>query len=255
MDIKSKLAKLLRLQESSNANEAANAAAFVEKLCREHGISPNEIDREYDPEVDAPIHWVQGGVFYRVDNAAWTLLAGVASYFNGRTVQRDYNETEDGLNVSRNRRRQRVIEVCATKSNKIQIELYYEYLMDVMDNLADEAKEKDMMAGNISYSFRQNFRKGFAAAIRERLAEMKYEAETEGDANIGAPGLVVRSKNQREWDSMMTLFTKRHPRLSSSNRQTFGGSGTAAGMAAGRATGLNKQMRTNNVRRLSAGWS
>lgn len=256
MDIKAKLAKLLRLQESSNANEAANAAAFVEKLCREHGISPNEIDKEYDPELDAPVHWVQGDVFARVDHAAWTLLAGVSAYFNGKTVQRDFsiNDKNAGIDVAWDfSRRQRVIEVCATKGNKVQIELYYEYLLDVMNKLADEAKAEDLLTGNSSPAFRSNFRKGFAATIRSRLAEMKYEAEREGNVATGAPGLVVQSKNKREYDSMMALYTKRHPRVSSGSGGTYGGNGTRAGIAAGRSTGLNRQMRTSSVRALTAG--
>lgn len=251
MDIKAKLAKLLRLQESANANEAANAAAFVEKLCRDHGISVDEIDKEYDPELDAPVHWVQGDVFARVDHAAWTLLAGVAAYFNGRTVQRDYSR-HDELNTARDwSKRQRVIEVCATKGNKIQIELYYEYLLDVMNKLADEAKANDLLTGNSDPAFRSNFRKGFAATIRSRLGEMKYETEQEGNVNTGAPGLVVQSKNRRELDSAMSLYNKRHPRVSSGSGGTYGGNGTRAGITAGRSTGLNRQMNTGSMRALT----
>lgn len=255
-NIKAKIAKLLRLQESSNANEAANAAAFVEKLCREHGISPSEIDKEYDPEIDAPVHWVQGSVFSRVDHAAWTLLAGVSNYFNGKTVQRDFsiNDKQAGIDVAWDfTRRQRVIEVCATKGNKIQIELYYEYLLDVMNKLADEAKAEDLLKGDSTPAFRSNFRKGFAATIRSRLAEMKYEAEREGSVATGAPGLVVQSKNKREYDSMMALYTKRHPRVSSGGGGTYGGSGTRAGINAGRSAGLNRQMSTAGQRALCAG--
>ncbi len=253
MDIKAKLAKLLRLQESANANEAANAAAFVEKLCREHGISVDEIDKEYDPELDAPVHWVQGDVFARVDHAAWTLLAGVAAYFNGKTVQRDFslNDKTRGLDVAWDfTRRQRVIEVCATKGNKIQIELYYEYLLDVMNKLADEAKAEDLLTGNSNPAFRSNFRKGFAATIRSRLAEMKYETEQEGNVNTGAPGLVVQSKNRREFDSALSLYNKRHPRVSSGSGGTYGGNGTRAGITAGRSAGLNRQMNTGSMRAL-----
>ena len=39
--VKAKISKLLRMQQSDNPGEAANAAAFVEKLCKEHGISPD----------------------------------------------------------------------------------------------------------------------------------------------------------------------------------------------------------------------
>ena len=50
--IKAKISKLLRLQQSDNAGEAANAAAFVERLCREHGLTPDDINPDHDPERD-----------------------------------------------------------------------------------------------------------------------------------------------------------------------------------------------------------
>ena len=37
--VRTKIAKLLRLQTSNNAGEAANAAAFVEKLCAKYNVS------------------------------------------------------------------------------------------------------------------------------------------------------------------------------------------------------------------------
>jgi len=40
------------MQESSNANEAANATEFLERLCRQHGITANDINADYDPERD-----------------------------------------------------------------------------------------------------------------------------------------------------------------------------------------------------------
>ena len=45
------IAKLLRLQTSNNAGEAANAAAFVEKLCAKYNVSSSDC-QDYDPNRD-----------------------------------------------------------------------------------------------------------------------------------------------------------------------------------------------------------
>ena len=54
--VKYKIAKLLRLQTSSNAGEAAKAAAFVEKLCAKYNVSSTDC-KDYDPEKDEVIEF------------------------------------------------------------------------------------------------------------------------------------------------------------------------------------------------------
>ena len=66
-EVKSKIAKLLRLQTSNNAGEAANAAAFVEKLCVKYNVSSTDC-KDYDPEKDEVIEF-QVGKAYRKANA------------------------------------------------------------------------------------------------------------------------------------------------------------------------------------------
>ena len=178
--IKAKISKLLRLQQSDNAGEAANAAAFVERLCREHGLTPDDINPDFDPERDEATFWVVGTPFKRVDHADWSLLNAVAKHFNGRTVQRGIRQEDRfkmglddyGWDCS-------VLEIQATKGNRIQIELYYAYLKEVMERLADEAKAKSVAEGYSSRSFRLNFRKGFAQAIGEKLREQKKVSRDE----------------------------------------------------------------------------
>ena len=58
--IKQKIAKLLRLAQSCNANEAANAADMVHKLCAEHGLTQDAID----PDCDNPENKTIGGKHY-----------------------------------------------------------------------------------------------------------------------------------------------------------------------------------------------
>ena len=58
-EVKSKIAKLLRLQTSNNAGEAANAAAFVEKLCVKYNVSSTDC-KDYDPEKDEVVEFKFG---------------------------------------------------------------------------------------------------------------------------------------------------------------------------------------------------
>ena len=236
--IKAKISKLLRLQQSDNAGEAANAAAFVERLCREHGLTPDDINPDHDPERDEPTFWVAGAAFKRVDHADWSLLNNVARHYNGRTIQRMAQRGEEGYFDNKC-----VIEVVATKGNRIQIELYYAYLKDVMERLADEAKAKAVAEGYSSRSFRLNFRKGFAQAIGEKLREQKKVSRDEQPQAQGeTAGLALLKRDAIEKKAVDALVKQRFPRLRSGSASTFGGNGTNAGRAAGRNTSVNRQV-------------
>ena len=124
-NIKEKIAKLLRMQESSNSNEAANAAAFVEKLCREHGVSADECI-EHDVDEDVAVDFFYGEASGRLDPSTVILLSAVTDYFNGYLVRK------------RAAHRKRILHIFAPKANQIQIELYTDYLIEVRDKLAKQ---------------------------------------------------------------------------------------------------------------------
>lgn len=251
--IKAKLAKLLRMQQSDNAGEAANAAAFVERLCREHGLTPEDINPDFDPERDEATYWVVGTPFNRVDHADWTLLNAVARHFNGRTVQRGVR-IQDGFKLGSNgyRYNSSVIEIQATKGNRIQIELYYAYLKEVMERLADEAKAKSVAEGHSSRSFRLNFRKGFANAIDQKLKQQKKVTRDEQPQAQGhTAGLALLKRDAIEKQAVDALVKQRYPRLRSGSGQTFGGNGTSAGRAAGQSTSVNRQVTRTSVPQLT----
>ena len=238
--IKAKISKLLRMAQSDNVGEAANAAAFVEKLCKEHGISPDECSPDYDPDRDVAIYWCMGKPFKRVDHAAWSLLNYVAEHFNGQTVNRSARRDEPDFDIGKS-----VIEVIATKGNKIQIELYYEYLYEVMERLADKAKADHVAAGfHGDRAFRGNFRKGFARAIGSKLREIrKQQIHEEKHQTPGVSGgLALLKRTEIEQREVAALVKQRFPRLGSGRAATYGGSGTRAGVAAGNSTSVNRQM-------------
>ena len=238
--IKAKISKLLRMQQSDNPGEAANAAAFVEKLCKEHGISPDECSADYDPERDVAIYWCVGKPFKRVDHAAWSLLDHVASHFNGETVRRRARKGEPGFGHY-----QSVIEVIATKGNKIQIELYYEYLYEVMEKLSKKAKAEHVAAGfHGDREFRGNFRKGFAHAIGSKLREMRAQQmhEQKHQAPGVNGGLALLKRTEIEKREVAALMKQRFPRLGRGSSASYGGSGTSAGVSAGNSTSVSRQM-------------
>lgn len=235
--LRAKLAKLLRLQQSDNANEAANAAAFVERLCRQHGVSAAEVSADFDPAMDTAVQWFHGRPFKRADVGTRMLLQAVVSHYNGQLVQDNRQAHTIGTRYS----------VMATEGNRVQIELYFDYLCDTMNRLADEAKKRQPWSDR---TFKANFRKGFAYEIRQRLAAMKSQQMERGN-DAGVPGLVLANRAAMEKRIVDALVKQHYPRLKTGSRVTFGGSGIGAGRQAATGVGLNKQVRTGQVRALA----
>ena len=108
-EIKSKLAKLLRLSKSSNANEAAVAIQKFETLCVQHGVAKQDVTADFDPELDVIIETSFGKTYKKRDIAIYRLIAAVAKYYNG--VLMIDNDRLDG----------KQLKIIASKSNQIQI--------------------------------------------------------------------------------------------------------------------------------------
>jgi len=155
-EIKAKIAKVMRVQESSNANEAANATDFLEKLCKQYGVTANDINADYDPEKDevVVVDLFRGK---RLDKAESWVLNSITKFFNGRLVR--FGGRDAGI----------TLKIVASRGNQIQIELYFDYIMEVMTKLADNAKAANPYSPR---SFKADFRKGFALTIGSRLKEM-----------------------------------------------------------------------------------
>ena len=190
-EVRSKIAKLLRLQTSSNAGEAANAAAFVEKLCAKYNVSSTDC-KDYDPEKDEVIEFQVGKAYRKANVPEQNLIHGVTKYFNGQTII-----TYVQSNSMYYEPPKRVMNVIASKSNKIQIELYLEYLIETMDKLADEAK-KSGGYGTARTTYKTNWKKGFSKKIANRLIAMKNTQARNGKPNLNKPALAVLNKNRIE---------------------------------------------------------
>ena len=186
-EIKSKLAKLLRLSESSNANEAAAAITKFESLCVQHGVAKDDITADFDPDKDE------------------------------------------------------VIELIASKSNQIQIEIYSEFLLETMEKIATKAKKNNPIAPR---NFRQNFRKGFALTISERLFEMKKQQESQEFTDGGKPGLVIVEHNKREQKNALAFLNDKYPHRTQGGTTRMG-YGYHEGKDAAQGVGLQKQAKGN----------
>ena len=229
--IKAKIAKLLRMQESGNAGEAANAAAFVEKLCREHGILPEEITDNYDPDEEIAVDFFYGTASKRLDPATTIVLNYVAQHFNGSVVRK---WTPKG----------RKLHVFATRANQIQIELYTDYVLERLSKIADRECPKGDRA------FRNNFKKGFAVEIGNRLRQMKSEQREKGIPENGVPGLAIVNRDTRQLDVALAHEKEMYPKLTQSAGYRVG-HGSAAGRSAAGSVGLHRQVKSKPTLALS----
>ena len=225
-EIKSKLAKLLRLSKSSNANEAAVAIQKFETLCVQHGVAKQYVTADFDPELYVIIETSFGKTYKKRDIAIYRLIAAVAKYYNG--VLMIDNDRLDG----------KQLKIIASKSNQIQIELYSEYLIDEMERLSKQAKKENK---HTPRSFRANFRKGFALAINKRLVELKKVQESQETSQENQPALVVVEHNQREQKAALSFMLEKYPDIRSSTSRYSAGHGHHEGQDAAQGVGLRKQ--------------
>ena len=235
--IKSKIAKLLRMQTSGNPNEAANAAAKVHQLCQEYGLSPDHIDPNADSTAHQPTHWFMNYMGKRRNAEQSQLLSGVVKYFNGRMIFNDHQG-------------QSCCEVFASEGRRIEIEIYFEYLCEAMARQAEEARER-RDPYHEDPQFKRNFRKGFAEIVRNRLNNMREEEQIEAEDNNHQEALVALSRGKQELARNNDLLKRTHPRLTNSTPFRRGhGSGGSSGRDAGSKVGLNRQIAKGSSRQL-----
>ena len=232
--VRTKIAKLLRLQTSSNAGEAANAAAFVEKLCAKYNVSSTDC-KDYDPEKDEVIEFQVGKAYRKANVPEQNLIHGVTKYFNGQTII-----TYVPSNSMFYEPPKRVMNIIASKGNRIQIELYLEYLIETMDKLADEAK-KSGGYGTARTTYKTNWKKGFSKKIADRLVAMKNEQKRNGKPELNEPALVVLNRNRIEQKATLAFLDEQYPNRTRSRRTRCSGVGYADGSSKAESIGLNKQ--------------
>ena len=232
--VKDKIAKLLRLQTSTNVGEATNAAAFVEKLCAKYNISSADC-KDYDPEKDEVVEFQVGKAYRKANVPEQNLIHGVTKYFNGQTIITYVPSTSMFYEPPK-----RVMKIIASRSNRIQIELYLEYLIETMDKLSDEAK-KSGGYGTARTTYKTNWKKGFSKKIADRLIAMKNVQARNGKPDLGKPALAVLNRNRIEQKATLAFLNEQYPNRTKSRRTVGTGVGYADGSSRAEDIGLHKQ--------------
>ena len=204
-----KIQSILKLQENTTFDgEASAAAAMIDKLCKQYGITINEatetqvIDEEFF-------------TFKRVNAALSLLLNAVANFYDAKAYLKN-GDTKS-------------IQVIGSEAQQIQVRLYYDYLVQVMEKEAEVAHQAEkvlssLTGATVSRSFKINFRKAFAEKVSLRLQEMKQE---EGRVHDDADAV----KNK--------LSAMRFGRAKKMNGAS--GAGAYAGSNVGAGVSLNRQ--------------
>ena len=204
-----KIQSILKLQENTTFDgEASAAAAMIDKLCKQYGITINEatetqvIDEEFL-------------TFKRVNAALSLLLNAVANFYDAKAYLKN-GDTKS-------------IQVIGSEAQQIQVRLYYDYLVQVMEKEAEVAHQAEKILASVtgakvSRSFKLNFRKAFADKVSLRLQEMKKE---EGRVHDDADAV----KNK--------LSAMRFGRAKKMNGAS--GAGAYAGSNVGAGVSLNRQ--------------
>lgn len=204
-----KIQSILKLQENTTFDgEASAAAAMIDKLCKQYGITINEatetqvIDEEFL-------------TFKRVNAALSLLLNAVANFYDAKAYLKN-GDTKS-------------IQVIGSEAQQIQVRLYYDYLVQVMEKEAEVAHKAEkilasLRGDSVSRSFKINFRKAFAEKVSLRLQEMKKE---EGRVHDDADAV----KNK-----LSAMRFGRAKKMNGAN-----GAGAYAGSNVGAGVSLNRQ--------------
>ena len=204
-----KIQSILKLQNGTSFEGEADAAAkMIDKLCKQYGVTITEA-------TETQVLDESFVSFKRMNVALATLANAIAKFYDA------YAYLKNGDTKS--------LQVIGSEAQQIQVRLYYDYLVQVMENEAEIAHKAekilcDVTGKSVSRSFKLNFRKAFADKVAERLREMKVaDNRVHDDANA------VKTK----------LSTMRFGRAKKVNGAT--GAGAYAGAGVGAGVSLNRQ--------------
>jgi len=161
-----KIAAMLRLQEASTfEGESSAAAAMIDKLCKQYGVTVNEATI---PQVLDEDHLTTG----RMNDAEFMLFCAVARFYDAKGYV--YTSKSTGRKMS-------TFKCIGTEAQQIQTKLYYEFLLETMQKECNAALQGEKLLAELmgtefnKAGFKGNFSKSFVVTIRERLEEMKKE--------------------------------------------------------------------------------
>lgn len=204
-----KIQSILKLQENTTFDgEASAAAAMIDKLCKQYGVTITEatetqvLDESFE-------------TFKRANYALMTLLNAIATFYDAKAYMKN-GDTKS-------------LQVIGSEAQQIQVRLYYDYLVQVMEKEAEVAHQAEKIMSALqgkamSRSFKLNFRKAFADNVALRLREMK---EAEGRVHDDADAV----KNK-----LSAMRFGRAKKMTGAS-----GAGAYAGAGVGSSVSLNRQ--------------
>lgn len=204
-----KIQSILKLQENTTFDgEASAAAAMIDKLCKQYNVTLTEatetqvVDEEFLS-------------FKRVNAALSLLLNAVANFYDAKAYLKN-GDTKS-------------LQVIGSEGQQIQVRLYYDYLVQVMEKEAEVAHKAEkvlasLTGATVSRSFKINFRKAFAEKVSLRLQEVKRE---EGRVHDDAEAVDKK---------LSTMRFGRAKKMNGAN-----GAGAYAGSNVGAGVSLNRQ--------------
>lgn len=213
-----KIQSILKLQNGTDFDGEASAAAnLIDKLCKQYGVTLEEAKETQVLDES----FLQ---FKRLNAALSLLLNAVATFYDAKAYLKN-GDTKS-------------LQVIGSEAQQIQVRLYYDYLVQVMEKEAEVAHkaEKIMCELNgkkISRSFKINFRKAFADKVAQRLRDMK---EAEGRVHDDAEA--VNNK-------LSTMRFGRAKKMNGAN-----GDGAVAGAGIGSSVSLNRQAKGTTTKQL-----
>jgi hypothetical protein len=192
-----KIQSILKLQENTTFDgEASAAAAMIDKLCKQYGVTISEAT-ETQVLDESFLN------FKRVNVALTTLLNAIASFYDAKAYMKN-GDTKS-------------LQVIGSEAQQIQVRLYYDYLVQVMEKEAEVAHQAEKIMSALQG-------KAFADNVALRLREMK---EAEGRVHDDADAV----KNK--------LSAMRFGRAKKMNGAS--GAGAYAGAGVGSSVSLNRQ--------------
>ena len=204
-----KIQSILKLQENTTFDgEASAAAAMIDKLCKQYGITINEA-------TETQVSDEEFLSFKRVNVALTTLLNAIASFYDAKAYMKN-GDTKS-------------LQIIGSEAQQIQVRLYYDYLVQVMEKEAEVAHKAEkilssLRGDSVSCSFKLNFRKAFADNVALRLREMK---KAEGRVHDDAKAVS---------DKLSTMRFGRAKKMNGAN-----GAGAYVGANVGAGVSLNRQ--------------
>ena len=204
-----KIQSILKLQNGTTFDGEADAAAkMIDKLCKQYGVTITEATETQVLD--------ESFISFKKTNVALTTIANAIAKFYDAMAYLKNGDTKS-------------LQVIGSEAQQIQVRLYYDYLVQVMEKEADVAHKAekvmaDITGKTVSRSFKLNFRKAFADKVAERLREMKVaENRVHDDADA------VKSK-------LSTMRFGRAKKMNGAN-----GAGAYAGSNVGAGVSLNRQ--------------